>query len=52
MGALFDVIEHGKVVPPVRDKYRWYFANNEGPLFKCDDHGEAHVVRRTEIRVT
>ncbi|CAB3779462.1 hypothetical protein LMG28138_00821 [Pararobbsia alpina] len=43
MTALFVAIECGEVVPPVHDKYRWYFANTEGPLFKYDDLGEAHA---------
>lgn len=43
MTALFKDIESGKVNPPVRDRYRWYFANTEGPLFKYDDLGEAHA---------
>lgn len=43
MSSLFDDIEHGRVTPPVHDKYRWYFANTEGPLFRYDDLGEAHA---------
>lgn len=43
MAEVFDAIKRGEVVPPVHDKYRWYFANTEGPLFKYDDLGEAHA---------
>ncbi|MGO4814241.1 hypothetical protein AB4156_32500 [Cupriavidus sp. 2MCAB6] len=43
MTGLFFDIERGEVFPPVHDKYRWYFANTEGPLFKYDDLGEAHA---------
>jgi hypothetical protein len=43
MSTLFADIEQGKVIPPIHDKYRWYFANTEGPLFKYDDLGEAHA---------
>ncbi|SIT67311.1 MULTISPECIES: hypothetical protein [Burkholderiaceae] len=37
MSGLFEEIEQGKVVPPVEDKYQWYFADTDGPLFKYAD---------------
>ncbi|WP_338862937.1 hypothetical protein IHE31_09060 [Mycetohabitans rhizoxinica] len=43
MSGLFEEIEQGKVVPPVHNKYRWYFANTESSLFKYTDLGEAHA---------
>ncbi|WP_323072122.1 hypothetical protein [Mycetohabitans endofungorum] len=43
MSGLFEEIEQGKVVPPVEDRYQWYFADTESSLFKYDDLGEAHA---------
>ena len=41
MIPLFDLIRSGKVVPSIKNEYRWYFSNTESPLFKYDDLCEA-----------
>jgi hypothetical protein len=43
MTELFDAIERGEVIPPVYAKFKWYFANTEGPLFKYGDLLEAYA---------
>lgn len=50
MSQIFCDIESGKVTPPHDDKYLWYFANTEGPLYKYDDLGEAHARYSHAIR--
>jgi hypothetical protein len=44
MMPLFVEIDAGRVVPPQRDEYRWYFFNTESPLFlKYDDLSRAEA---------
>jgi hypothetical protein len=33
MSGIMNEIEEGKVYPPRRDEFRWYFFNTESPLF-------------------
>ncbi len=33
MNPLFEQIERGSVIPPMRFEYRWYFFSTESPLF-------------------
>ena len=44
MSGILDEIEAGKVCPPKRDEFRWYFFNTESPLFmKYDDLSQAEA---------
>jgi hypothetical protein len=44
MTGILDEIEQGKVVPPKRDEFRWYFFNTESPLFmKYSDLSQAEA---------
>lgn len=44
MTPLFDEIKAGRIVPPRRDEYRWYFFNTESPLYlKYDDLSQAEA---------
>lgn len=37
MTPIFIGIESGDIVPPQRNRFRYYFANADGPLFKYRD---------------
>jgi hypothetical protein len=42
MKPLFSMIQWGGIAPPVKNKYRWYFASTESPLYrKYDDLSHA-----------
>lgn len=43
MTETMNAIERGEVVPPTHDKFKWYFASTEGPLFHLEELGEAHA---------
>jgi len=44
MTPVLNDIEAGKVAPPQRDKFRWYFFNTESSLFlKYDDLSQAEA---------
>lgn len=40
MTPIFRGIENGDIVPPIRNKFRYYFANTDAPLFRYEDLGE------------
>lgn len=40
MTPIFRGIENGDIVPPKRNKFRYYFANTDAPLFRYEDLGE------------